>query len=66
MDLALLDLSYAEWSEQVLSRIADRAEAEEYLAQVAETDGALTLEEPKAQALAAAFTTYLNTARDTD
>lgn len=64
LDLALLDLSYAEWSEQVLSRIADRAEAADYLAQVSETDGALSLEEPKAQALAAGFTTYLNAARD--
>ena len=64
LDLALLDLSYAEWSEEVLSRIADRAEAAEYLAQVSETDAALVLEEPKAQALAAAFTTYLNAARD--
>ena len=64
LDLALLDLSYSEWSEQVLSRISDRAEAAEYLAQVAETDGALALEEPKAQTLAAGFTAYLNAARD--
>lgn len=64
LDLALLDLSYAEWSEQVLSRISDRAEAAEYLVQVAETDGALVLEEPKAQALAAGFTAYLKAARD--
>lgn len=64
LDLALLDLSYAEWSEQVLSRIADRSEAADYLAQVSKIDAALVLEEPKAQALAAGFTTYLNAARD--
>lgn len=64
LDLALLDKSFETWSDQVLTRIAPRAEAAEYLALAAETDGAAKLDEPKAQALAAAFTGYLNAARD--
>lgn len=64
LDLALLDKSFETWSDQVLARIAPRAEAAEYLALAAETDGAAKLDEPKAQALAAAFTGYLNAARD--
>jgi len=64
LDLALLDKSFEDWSDQVLTRIAPRAEAAEYLALAAETDGAAKLDEPKAQALAAAFTGYLNAARD--
>ncbi|PYC48019.1 hypothetical protein DI396_08040 [Litorivita pollutaquae] len=64
LDLALLDKSFETWSDQVLTRIAPRVEAAEYLALAAETDGAAKLDEPKAQALAAAFTGYLNAARD--
>lgn len=64
LDLALLELSYAEWSEQTLARIAGRAEAADYLTQLSDIDGSGVLEEPTAQALAAGFTTYLNAARD--
>jgi predicted YcjX-like family ATPase len=63
LDLALLEKSFSLWSQEVLTRLEDRAEAAEYLALVAETDGQAPLEEPKARALADAFTRYLNAAR---
>ena len=63
LDLALLDKSYDEWSTETLSRAADRPEAAQFLAMAAETNGDAPLEEPKAKALAEAFTHYLNAAR---
>ncbi len=63
LDLALLDKSYADWSETTLERIATRPEAAYYLATARAEDGALRLEEPRAHALAASFTTYLHAAR---
>jgi uncharacterized protein len=63
LDLALLDKSYAEWSETTLQRIARRPEAAEYLATARAEDGALRLEEPRAQALAGLYTAYLQAAR---
>ena len=63
LDLALLDKSYAEWSEATLDRIAKRAEALEFLATARAEDGALALDEPRALALAASFTAYLHSAR---
>lgn len=63
LDLALLDKSYTDWSAEVLARIQDRTQAQAYLAQQAATDPAAAHDEPQAQALAAAFTDYLNTAR---
>jgi uncharacterized protein len=63
LDLALLDKSYADWSEATLDRIAKRAEASAFMATARAEDGALQLEEPRAQALAASFTAYLEAAR---
>ncbi|MGV8949514.1 MAG: YcjX family protein [Cypionkella sp.] len=63
LDLALLDKSYAEWSETTLQRIARRPEAAEYLATARAEDGALRLEEPRALALAGLYTAYLQAAR---
>ena len=63
LDLALLDKTYAEWSESTLDRIAKRPEAAAFMAQARAEDGSLRLEEPKAQSLAAAFTDYLTRAR---
>jgi uncharacterized protein len=63
LDLALLDKSYAEWSEATLERIAKRPEAADYLSTARAEDGALRLEEARALALAASFTTYLQAAR---
>ena len=63
LDLALLDKTYADWSETTLVRIAKRPEAAGYMARARAEDGALRLEEPKAQSLAAEFTDYLHKAR---
>jgi len=63
LDLALMDKSYAEWSEATLARIAKRPEAAGFLALARAEDGALRLDEGRAQALAAAFTAYLQAAR---
>lgn len=63
LDLGLMDKTYADWSETTLDRIAKRPEAADFMAQARAEDGSLALEEPKAQALAAAFTAYLTTAR---
>ncbi len=68
LDLVLLEKSYAEWSQEVLSRLAARKatsnEAARYLALAEAEDAADALEEPRAQALARAFTDYLAAARD--
>lgn len=63
LDLALLDKSYDQWAAEVLARIGARAEAAEFLAQVAQVEMAARLEEPVAQRLAAGFTAYLHAAR---
>ncbi|WP_395542451.1 YcjX family protein [Neotabrizicola sp. sgz301269] len=63
LDLALMDKSYAEWSETTLARIAKRPEAAEFLALARAEDGALRLDEARAQLLAGAFTAYLQAAR---
>lgn len=64
LDLALLDKSYAQWSAETLSRIASREQAAAFNALVSEEDASAPLDEPRAQALARAFTGYLNAARD--
>ncbi|WP_050603354.1 YcjX family protein [Ruegeria sp. 6PALISEP08] len=64
LDLALLDKSFEDWSQETLTRMETRAEAAEYLAQVNATDPSGAHDEPTAQALASSFTTYLNQARD--
>ncbi|MDQ1848908.1 YcjX family protein [Gemmobacter fulvus] len=63
LDLALLDKTYADWAEDTLARLAKRVEGAEFLAIARAEDGALPLDEPRAQALAAAFTAYLQAAR---
>jgi predicted YcjX-like family ATPase len=63
LDLALLDKSYADWSEATLDRLAKRQEAADFMATARAEDGALPLAEPRAQALAASFTAYLHAAR---
>jgi uncharacterized protein len=64
LDLGLMEKSYSEWSAEVFARLETRAEAAGFLALAGRVDGAEKLEEPQAQALAAAFTAYLNAARD--
>jgi predicted YcjX-like family ATPase len=63
LDLALLDVSYDDWSAQTLARIVPRAQAAEYLALVNATDPQAPLEERQAKALAASFAAYLKQAR---
>jgi len=63
LDLALMEKSYAQWSDEVLARIETRKEAAAYLQQAAATDGRAALDEPVAQALAQGFTAYLTAAR---
>lgn len=63
LDLTLLDTDYAAWSEAVLARLAHRAEAAPFLALARAEDGALPFTEPRALALAEAFTAYLTAAR---
>ncbi len=63
LDLALLDKSYDDWSSEVLTRIANRAEATEFLNLLGQGDGDQAHDEPRAQALAASFASYLQTAR---
>lgn len=64
MDLALMDKSYADWSEDTLARIARRPQAREYLAEARAEDAGRKLDEVRAQALAARFTAYLTVARE--
>ena len=64
LDLALLEKSYDAWSDEVLTRIAHRVEAADYVAQAKATDASATLNEPVAQSLAEGFTAYLQAARD--
>ena len=63
LDLALLDKPYADWSAEVLERIAGRAEAAAYSAALGTVDPEAKLEETEAKALAAAFADYLKAAR---
>lgn len=64
LDLALLDKSYVEWASETLERIAPRPQAQDYLAQARAADVAASHDEPIAQSLAQAFSTYLLAARD--
>ncbi len=63
LDLALLDKSYADWSDATLDRIAKRPEAADFMAVARAEDGALRLDEPRATALAQSFTAYQTAAR---
>ena len=64
LDLTLLDKTYADWSREVLERIETREQAQDYLSLAKATDASAGLDEPLAQSLAAAFTSYLGAARD--
>ncbi len=64
LDLALLDKSYQDWSQDVLSNIKTRPAAGQFLAEVAKTDPAISHDEAAAQGLAHSFTDCLRSARD--
>ena len=63
LDLGLMDKSFAQWSEETLTRLETRDMAQDYLAQARGEDSADKLDEPRAQALARSFTAYLTQAR---
>nr|WP_317057220.1 YcjX family protein [Roseovarius sp. W115]MDV2930870.1 YcjX family protein [Roseovarius sp. W115] len=63
LDLGLLDKSFAEWSEETLSRIDARSEAAGYLETMRAQDAAALLDETVAQRLAKSYTDYLAQAR---
>jgi len=64
LDLGLLDTDFAQWSKAAIARAADRPGGADYLAALDGVDPDAPLDEPQAQALAAAYTTYLQTARE--
>ncbi|MEM6657749.1 MAG: YcjX family protein [Pseudomonadota bacterium] len=64
LDLSLLDKSYTDWSRDTLARIENRPAASDFVTLMQATDTDATLDEPTAQELSAAFTTYLSRARD--
>lgn len=67
LDLPLLSLSFAEWSEQALRRASlphSKAEAERFLHEIQQTDGGKEATDVDAERLAAAFTDYLRRSRE--
>nr|WP_244998275.1 YcjX family protein [Phaeobacter italicus] len=63
LDLALLDKTYAQWSDEVLTRIRSRSEAQAYLGKAQKADATAPHDEVQAQDLAGAFAEYLQAAR---
>lgn len=63
LDLGLIDKSYADWSAEMLERIAGRAQAAPFLEAARGAGGRDRWEEPDAQALAKAYVAYLEAAR---
>ncbi|WP_416376527.1 YcjX family protein [Thalassovita sp.] len=63
LDLGLMDKSYADWSGNMLGRIAGRASAQGYLGLLGAVDGTASHDEGQAQRLAQAYTDYLQKAR---
>ncbi len=63
LDLELLDLDYASWSRETLSRITPRPMAADFLSAADHADAAAAHDEPTAKALAARFSAYLVAAR---
>lgn len=64
LDLGLMDQSYADWSAKALQNLDKRPGGKPYLDMLSTTDPDAKLDEQTASALAAVFTTALNTARD--
>lgn len=64
LDLSLIDKSYGDWSREVLARITPRPMAAEFLSLADHATGDAPFDEADARALAAAFTAYLNAARE--
>ncbi len=63
LDLGLIGVSYADWSQAVLARMGRRPLGPEFLTLLAQTDVSGRHDEPRAQALAQAFTAHLQAAK---
>lgn len=63
LDLSLLGQSFGQWSEAALARARTRPEGAAYCALLADSAPDAALQEPKAAALALAWTEYLQAAR---
>lgn len=63
LDVGLMDLSYADWAEQTLSRLPARPDSDAYLNLLSRTDPNADFDEVTAKALATAFATHLVAAR---
>ena len=63
LDLGLIDRSYSDWSAEMLARIENRSQAADFLEAARGASGKESWEEPDAQALARAYTGYLEAAR---
>jgi len=64
LDLGLLDQSFAEWSAEAIVRAGDRPGGEAFAEALTNSDPDAKLDEPRAQALAAAFTDHLQESRE--
>lgn len=64
LDVALMETSYADWSGDVLARMADRPGGAAALAALRAADAAADFDNATAQALAAAYTDHLHAARE--
>ena len=63
LDLSLMDMSFADWSEIALRKAELRGESEPFLKRLAEADPSSKHDEVTAKSLAESFTAYLQTAR---
>lgn len=63
LDLSLLDKDYARWSEETLTRIGKRPEAQAFMAMARAEDGALPLDEARAKRMADVYTAFLHDTR---
>ena len=63
LDLGLLDKNYAEWSGDMLERLALRPQGPEFTEMARAEDAAADLDEPRAKALAETYTASLQAAR---
>ncbi|MGY9046582.1 hypothetical protein P775_10800 [Puniceibacterium antarcticum] len=63
LDLALMEKSYADWSQETLARLTTRPSAMQFLAQAQAEDSTQAFEESRAKHLAQSFTAYLEAAR---
>ncbi len=63
LDLMLLDKDYTSWSEHMLTRLPNRPQGADFVAMAQAEDSAAALDEPRAKALAEAYTDALHAAR---